>query len=381
MRQEVSTPRPLISVVFATYNEAHYVRSSLRSILEQEGPGFDIELLAIDGNSDDGTREILNEYSTLDPRLRVLVNEKRRAPFAFNLGLKKARGEFICIFGAHTIYRKDYIAICLRELIAHGAAGCGGRVITAPSRNTLQACLAAWAISHPFGSSRKSFRTQSEGFVDTVNYPVMRRALLTKAGGYDELLLRNQDNDLNQKLRGMGHKLYCTWKTSCFYSPKESLKELLDYMRITGFWNVISFTKNPSSMAVRHFVPFIFLVTLFISSLLALVGVFLPVSYRVPALIPLIVLVGLHLSLGFLAGLQVAVREKSPGALWLPLVFLSLHVAYGYGTVSGVFSQLKTLLRSSESLVASRVRNLFFTAAPRPNNICSAENKSEMQKI
>jgi len=379
MGKEVSEARLLISVVFATYNEASYVRSSLSSILEQESRDFDIELLAIDGNSNDGTREILDEYSALDPRLQVLVNEKRRAPFAFNLGLRKARGELVCIFGAHTIYRKDYIATCLRELIAHGAAGCGGRVITAPSRNTLQARLAAWAISHPFGSSRKSFRTQSEGFVDTVNYPVMRRELLIKAGGYDEELLRNQDNDLNQKLRSMGHKLYCTWKTSCFYSSKTNTKELLDYMRLTGFWNVISFKKNPSSMAVRHFVPFIFLVALFSSSLLALTGVFLPVSYRIPALIPLIVLLGLHLGFGCLAGFQVAVREKSPGALWLPLVFLSLHIAYGYGTLSGFFSQLRTLLRSSESLVASCVRNLFFTATPQPDNRCSAASKCEMQ--
>jgi succinoglycan biosynthesis protein ExoA len=339
MTHSVSSALPVISVILATYNEVHSIERCLTSVLSQETPGFDLEVLALDGKSSDGTQEILTRYAGEDPRLRIITNEKRRAPFAFNLGLQEARGEFVCIFGAHTVYRKDYIATCVSELHAHGAAGCGGRVITVPANTSLQAKLVAWAISHPFGTSRKSFRTQSEGFVDTVNYPVMRRDLLLKAGGYDEELTRNQDNDMNERLRAEGYKLYCTWKTQCFYSSKSTLYGLLCYMRMTGLWNVVSLRKNPASMGLRHFIPFIFVITLIVSSLLALAGLFLPSLYSLLLFIPLAVVLGLHLTLGCVAAIQVAMRKRSGDAFLLPMIFLGIHIAYGYGTLVGFVNE------------------------------------------
>ncbi len=344
--QSRSAKRILVSVILATYNEARFIESCLVSILGQqtrspEVGDFEIEVLAVDGMSDDGTRKILDRYAAGDPRLRVLTNERRRAPFAFNLGLQHAHGEYVCIFGAHSIYRDDYIAVCLGELMAHSAAGCGGRVVTVPAGRALGARLSAWAMSHPFGSSRKSFRTQSEGCVDTVNYPVLRREFVLAAGGYDEELTRNQDNDLNQKLRATGHVLWCTWKTQCLYFPKATVKGLMHYGFMNGYWNVISLRKNPASMAARHFVPLAFVLSLLVFGAVAALQVLLPAPYSLPALLPLAGLLGMHLSLGTGAALQVALRERSLGALCLPAVFLGFHCAYGYGTLSGFMSRAK----------------------------------------
>ncbi len=338
--------RPLVSVILATYNEARIIESCLVSILSQkttspETGDFEIEVLAVDGMSEDGTRKILDRYAVGDPRLRVVPNERRRAPFAFNLGLQNARGEYVCIFGAHSVYRDDYIAVCLGDLMKHSAAGCGGRVVTVPAGKALGARLAAWAMSHPFGSSSKSFRTQSEGAVDTVNYPVFRRDLVLAAGGYDEELTRNQDNDLNQKLRAGGHILWCTWKTRCLYFPKATVKGLLRYAFTNGYWNVISLKKNPASMAARHFVPLVFVLCLLLSGLIAASYPLLPAPFAFTALSPLALLLGVHLSLGAGAALQVAVRERSLGALCLPVIFLGFHCAYGYGTLSGFMSRSK----------------------------------------
>jgi len=333
MSKDSSTQRPVVSVILATFNEAACIGRCVKSLLDQEAPDFDLEILAIDGNSSDGTREILEEVAAVDSRVRVLVNEKRKAPFAFNLGLKAARGKFVCIFGAHTVYKKDYIWVCLKELIARGAVGCGGRVITRPSDSTLQARLVAWALGHPFGSSRKSFRTQPEGLTDTVNYPVMLRDALLEVGGYDEELTRNQDNDMNQKLRAKGCKLVCTWKTQCLYHPKGTLEDLLGYASRSGFWNAISLKKNWRSMGARHFIPFLFLMALLSAFLLALAGVCWPTPYRNVLLTPFVALLWLHLCVGLIAALQVAVRERSLGTLWLPFLFVAFHLAYGLGTL------------------------------------------------
>jgi len=335
--------RPLISIFLPTLNEGHGIHRCLDSLLSQDGVSCEIEVLAIDGGSKDNTLEILRAYASRDARVRIFANERRRTPFAYNLGLREARGEYVCIFGGHTMASPDYFSTCLDELIARGAGSCGGRVVSIPAADTLQARLASWAAGHSFGSSSKSFRTYSEGYVDSVNYGVMRRELPLAMGGYDEELLRNQDNDMNHKLRTHGHSMYCTWKTQCYYWTKSTLGGLFEYMRANGYWNVISLKINPGSMAARHFIPFVFVACLIASSLLAASGAFLPAPNKWVAFAPLIAALGAHLFVGLLAALEIARRERSFAALLLPPVFLGIHLAYGFGTLSGFFRYPESL--------------------------------------
>jgi succinoglycan biosynthesis protein ExoA len=333
--------RPLVSVVLATLNEGTYIRKSMTSLLEQETSDFDLEILAVDGLSSDGTREYLDQIAAADSRVKVLVNEKKRTPFAFNLGLREAKGEYVCIFGAHAVYQKDYIAVCLKELLAKGAGGCGGRVFAQAASDDLQARLVAHAMAHPFGSSRKSFRTQPEGFVDTVGYMVVRKEALIAVGGYSEGLLRNQDNDTNQKLRASGHKIYCTWGTRCFYYTKETIRDLLVYAYRNGFWNVISFKENSSSMGARHFIPFFFVIGLLSSLFVAIIGAFSSTPFQVLFILPFLFILLLHLGAGTIAAFEVSVRQKNLGALLLPFVFFGFHFAYGLGTLVGILKGAK----------------------------------------
>jgi len=328
MNSQTDSERPLVSVVLATYNEARVVEKCLASLRRQETPDFELEILVVDGKSTDGTKEIADQIAAADPRVRVFVNEKQRTPFALNIGLRAARGKYVCIFGAHTVYAKNYIAVCLREMIAHGAVGCVGRIVTQPANQSVEARLSAWTLGHPFGSSRNSFRTQPEGEAECINFPIMLKAPLLEVGGFDETLFRNQDLDMNQRLRANGYKLYCTWKTQCYYFPKG----FLNYAFRNGFWSCISLKKNLGSFRVRHFVPLLFLLTLMFFLALGLGGVFLPVPYGKLLSIPFVALLVLHLSLGLLFGIQVAVRDKSPAALFLPFAFLALHLCYGTGT-------------------------------------------------
>ena len=83
-------------------------------------------------------------------------------PYAFNFGIQKAWGIYICILGAHTTYAPNYIATCLDELKLHGAAGCSGRLVIRPGGEGLQAQLVAWALGHPFGTSARSTRTRGQ---------------------------------------------------------------------------------------------------------------------------------------------------------------------------------------------------------------------------
>lgn len=204
---EQMTARSRVSVILPVRNEVRFIDATIQSLLAQGTQEIDLEILAVDGRSEDGTAEKLAAWSARDPRVRALDNPIGTTPAAMNIGLREARGEFVCIFGAHATYSPDYIATCIRELRARGAVGCSGRVVTRPGGPSLGARLVAWCMAHPFGSSGGSVRMRSGVFVDHPPFPVLARQALLDVGGFDETLLRNQDNDMSQKLRARGGRL------------------------------------------------------------------------------------------------------------------------------------------------------------------------------
>jgi glycosyltransferase involved in cell wall biosynthesis len=324
--------RPLVSVILAARNEHNYIGNTLESLLKQDADGFHFEILVIDGKSSDGTLEIARKLEETNPKIRVLINENQMTPSAFNLGLREARGDFVAILGAHAVYDRNYISACLAELRKTGAMACGGIVDTQPANSRLQAKLISWVLGNWFGSSSRSFRTRGEGLTDGVNFPVMVKQAALEVGGYDEQLHRNQDNDLNQRLRAHGHKLFVTAKTRCQYFSKPSIVSLLQYAFQNGMWNLISLRKNTKAMALRHFVPFCFVCSLWLSVVLWILTFFLSSTNHLLLAVPGLSILAAHLCCGIAASLQVSFRERSAAALLLSPLFLVFHLAYGMGT-------------------------------------------------
>lgn len=330
----------VVSIVMPVLNEGRFIERAIRSLQSQRTPDFDLEILVVDGGSEDGTRETIVRLGGEDHRLKLLTNPSHHTPAAFNIGLRAAAGEYVCILGAHAEYDHDYISVCLKELLAHDAAGCSGKVITAPANSGPQAHLVAWAFSHPFASSTRSVRTQPEGYVDTVPFPILRKQALLDAGCYNERLLRNQDNDMNQRLRAMGYKLYATHKTTCRYFARPSIRSFLNYAATSGRWNALSLNANRASLSLRHLVPLLFVSSLFI--LLVVLAAALIAHWSAARIVSLalsIMLAG-HWGLGALAGIQVSLREKTPIAVLLAPLIFAFHCCYGWGTLRGFLSTL-----------------------------------------
>jgi len=332
---------PLVSAVVAVRNEERHIEAVLTSLLKQETSDWELEIIIVDGDSSDRTQEIVKRIASEDSRVKLAINEQRKTPYAFNLGIQKARGTYICILGAHTTYAPNYIATCLEELKINGASGCSGREITRPGGDGLQARLVAWTLAHPFGTSSKSMRTRKAGFADTIPYPLFLKSTLLEIGGYDTQLHRNQDNDLSQRLRARGYKLYITDKTSCEYFVSPDLISLASYAFKNGFWNIISFKLNPASMSMRHFVPGAFVVALLLSLLILLLSMETTTHAQLWLRAPILVLGVIYGAATIGVACHVALRERSAGALLMPIAFLLLHVSYGGGTLSAILSNAR----------------------------------------
>ncbi|MDE3236317.1 MAG: glycosyltransferase family 2 protein [Bacteroidota bacterium] len=323
----------ILTIICPTFNEEKYIEYTLESFLRQQYHSFELEILICDGMSTDDTRNIVTTFAAKHPNVKLVDNPKRKTPFAFNIGLKEAKGEYVAILGAHSEYDKDYLQVCFDELLRTGAIGVSGRVITKSAFHGFQAKMCEWVMLSSFGVSGNSFRVMKEGFVHSVNFPVFKKQALIDAGGYDETMERNQDNDMNQRLLDAGHKLYCTWKTKCFYRPPSNIKKLLQYAYRGGFWNAKSFIVHRRSMRWHHFIPFVFVAALLSLPVLGLAEYLLFHSFY--CWMGFSVIIILHLCAGLLATAQSMKYENDPQKILMPFVFFAFHFKYGWGTFKG----------------------------------------------
>jgi succinoglycan biosynthesis protein ExoA len=333
---------PLISVILAVRNEERHIEKVLNSILHQKTSGWELEVIVVDGNSSDDTQAIVRRIANADLRVRLAVNKDQKTPHAFNLGIEKSRGDYVCILGAHTTYAQDYIAICLDELRIHNAAGCSGRLIVRPGAEGLQARLIAWTLANPFGTSTGSMRTRGAGFADTIPYPVFLKTTLLAVGGYNTQLHRNQDNDLSQRIRARGYRLYMTDRTFCEYYVSSDFAALASYAFTAGFWNILSSKINRSSMSIRHFVPAVFVAVLLVSLLMLAFSMNVAAPARLWLLAPTLLLGVSYGAASIGMACHVALRERSVEPLLMPFTFLLLHVSYGLGTLSALVRNAAT---------------------------------------
>lgn len=123
-------------------------------------------------------------------------------------------------------------------------------------------CIAKM-LSSRFGVGNSEFRTNGKsGYVDTVPFGAFRREVFSKYGGYDERLVRNQDNEMNYRIRKNGGKIYLADDIHLSYYCRDSIKGISDMAKKNGMWNVITMKLCPGAMGIRHFVPLVFVLSI-----------------------------------------------------------------------------------------------------------------------
>lgn len=84
--------RPFVSVLIDTYNHERFIEKAIASVLEQDFPAAEREILVVDDGSSDGTPEILRKF---EPRVRVLRKTNGGQASAFNAGIPECKGEIV----------------------------------------------------------------------------------------------------------------------------------------------------------------------------------------------------------------------------------------------------------------------------------------------
>lgn len=243
-----------VSIVTACRNEARHIGAFLDSVFAQDMRGMEWEILVADGMSDDGTREILEQHAARHPLLRVLANPGRIVSTGLNAAIRAARGRIILRMDAHTRYAADYCRRCVEVLERTGAQNVGGPARTVASSLLGRAVAAAYHSAFSTGGGR-FHKEDYEGWVDTVPYGCWRKETLEQLGLFDETLVRNQDDELNLRLLRAGGRIWQDPQIVSWYTPRHSLRGLFRQYFQYGFWKVAVIRKHRLPGSRRHWVP------------------------------------------------------------------------------------------------------------------------------
>jgi succinoglycan biosynthesis protein ExoA len=319
----------MVSFIMPVRNEEEYIRASLQSLVDQSYPTSECEIIVVDGRSSDRTREIVEEICERNPQVRRLDNPRGIVSTAMNIGIRAARGEVIIRVDGHNVYPRDYAANCVKCLEKTGADNVGGPWLTMAADESFSARLVAAILSSPFGVGNSRFRTShQEGFVDTVPFGAFRRETFDWVGIYNEKLVRNQDNELNARIRKAGGRIYLTPTLTTHYHPVKNFPSLLKYAFKTSQWHIFTLRENWKSMSLRHLAPAMFLLLL-----LLLVSVSLASAIARWLLISTMCV---YVLAGFYSSLRAKTQDDWKLSLFQPFASFCFHMAYGAGTLFGL---------------------------------------------
>jgi len=324
--------QPLVSVIIACRNEERFISRCLESIFASDYSQDRLEVLVIDGCSTDGTRAVVEAWSIKHPSIRLFTNPQKITPVAFNIGVDHAKGDLIMIMSAHATYDPAAIGNCVRHSFGYNADNVGGIWKIEARESGLIADTIVVALSHPFGVGGGLYRTTKGHdfrWVDTAAFGCYRREVFRRIGKYNEQLLRNQDLELNLRLKMSGGATLLAPDVVIHYSARTDIRTFCKHSFQDGLWVILSFAYSEiMPVSWRHLVPLAF-----VSSMIMFGAAAMAIK---PAAYAFVAIAGLYACTNLVYSLTTAIRQRKIGLLFvLPAIFTLLHLSYGFGSLWG----------------------------------------------
>ena len=320
-----------VSISIVALNEEKYLPNILQDILQQTYPHKDMEILLIDSISQDKTKVIMSDYADKYQsefwQIKVLDNAGKRLANGWNVALRNYEGEVVIRIDAHAHIPPDFVSKNI-AILENGEYVCGGRRPSIAEEDTLSAKLLLAAESAMLGSGISSFRnSEKSGYVKSIFHGAYRREVFDKVGFFDERLGRTEDNDIHQRIRAAGYKIFMDKDIVSYQYVRPTLRKMLKQKFMNGYWIGKTMYVNSACVSMYYFVPFMFVIALLVSFILLLNGNSLMLAF-------------IAVSYGFIMMISgfAAIKENKWNLSFIgiiPVCFL-MHIFYGLGTLKGL---------------------------------------------
>lgn len=349
---------PKISIITTALNEEKYIEECINSLLNQSYKG-EIEILFVDGGSEDNTLQIVEQLKEKHSNISVLKNNERYQASGRNIGISSANTKYIAYLDAHSRAAPDWLKSLYDGFVDIKAkdnriAGIGSVFLNAHESKFAEAAHIAFN-SIISGCASSSFQKRKDiEKVDNAYACLYDKEILDNTGYYNASLQSGEDIELNQRLTYLyGYNLYVNPNAKTYYYRKGKLKELFSQQFKYGFWRLIvnryffksrhahvyrdeavqikKKSKFPKKIFIKPLIPAIFLISLFI--LLPLIfGLWGTVSVFI-----FITILASYFSILLINSIYYSIKSKKVLLILFP-IYLAIHFGYGSGTLAGLFS-------------------------------------------
>jgi glycosyltransferase involved in cell wall biosynthesis len=299
--------------------------------MDFDPPPGGFEVIVIDGMSDDGTHDLLEDLAAEYDNLSILDNPSKTVPHAMNLGIRQAKGEYIVRCDVRCIHPKTYLIDLINLSNETNADNVGGVLVPEGKTYVQKSIAAAYGSPIAMGGALRD-RGDFVGETDAVYGGCFRRERLIEVGMYDENMVRNQDDELSFRLRKLGGKIVQSGKIKVKYFPRSKFSQLFKQFFQYGYWKVEVLKRHPRQISWRHFAPSALILGFLTLAVLSLLdGIF---GYA------LISFICVYIILLAAESIRLSCMK---GFLLFPGIFLSIltmHMGFGSGFIISFLSGL-----------------------------------------
>lgn len=240
---------PEISVVIPTYNRLETLAHVIPTLLAQDLPASDFEVLVCDSNSNDGTAEYLAGVSAQHPNVRHLPGPYTGRAAARNAGIDAARGEVVLFNDADILASPDLLSQHLRHHRAQRKIAVVGLEVQVKDLDEY-----AYKRDHPQarGSLHKPTRTKLTWLYFLTGNASVRREDLIRVGRFDESFTGygHEDLELGYRLSRAGITILYEPNAVNYHCQDVPHDDQKEKMRLAGRSTVRFYRKHPD-FAVR----------------------------------------------------------------------------------------------------------------------------------
>lgn len=318
----------MITIICPIYNEEKYIENCIKSILIQDYPKEELEVLFVDGMSKDKTRKVISYYAEKYSFIKLIDNPTQIVPSGLNIGIRLSKGEIIIRLDAHASYPSNYFSVLVLKLNELKADNVGAICNTLPVDNSIISRAIAIALSNRFGMGNSYFRigANKEIKVDTVPFGCFNKKIFDKIGLFDEDLVRNQDDEFNGRINRNNGKIYLIPSLVVNYYARDSISKVRKMFFQYGLFKPLVNKKLGSPATIRQFFPPLFVIGMMLGIVLSLIYPWFLFLY--------IVIISLYIILALLFASNQSHDYRE--VFLLPYIFFSIHASYGLGYIIGI---------------------------------------------